>query len=182
MLADDIRERETMKNTEDLGQSVHFCRIKPCELDEAIALIRARVDWMDAVGIRQWNVTDYMGVYPRTYFEEIEQGGELFALFGEDGRMLAIGALKEADARWIAAEGAAFYLHHFASATDAPGAGSTYLALAEQYAKSVGKQYFRLDSATDNAKLEAYYTARGYLPVGRCVDGAYVGILREKKL
>jgi hypothetical protein len=30
--------------------------------------------------------------------------------------------------------------------------------------------------------LREYYTARGYIPVGRCIDGAYDGILREKKL
>jgi hypothetical protein len=153
------------------------------ELDEAIALIRARVAWMDAVGIRQWNVTDYMGVYPRSYFEQIFVGGELFALYDAAGRMLAVGALKQADERWQDAEDAdAFYLHHFASAVDCPGAGSRFLACAEQYAKTAGKQYFRLDSAIDNPKLEQYYSKRGYRPVGQCVDGAYVGILREKKL
>ncbi len=163
-----------------------FRRIRREELDAAIALIRARVDWMDEVGIRQWNVTDYMTVYPRTYFEEIERAGELFALLEANGRMLAVGALKERDDRWEGVEPGeasdAFYLHHFASATDCRGAGSDYLSLAEQYAQEVGKRCFRLDSAVDNPKLEEYYTARGYSPVGRCVDGAYVGVLREKKL
>ncbi len=40
----------------------------------------------------------------------------------------------------------------------------------------------RLDSSKGNATLAAFYENLGYLPVGKCKDGVYEGILREKKL
>ena len=40
----------------------------------------------------------------------------------------------------------------------------------------------RLDSAVGNKTLETYYTSRGYVEAGRCKDGLYEGILRQKKL
>ena len=38
-----------------------FRRAEEHEVDEVFELIMARVRWMDEVGIRQWNVTDYAG-------------------------------------------------------------------------------------------------------------------------
>ena len=58
----------------------------------------------------------------------------------------------------------------------------TFLEKAEEYCIKQGKRYLRLDSAVGNQTLEEYYTSRGYVEAGQCVDGLYRGILRQKKL
>lgn len=149
---------------------------------EIFALIMRRVAWMDRVGIRQWNATNYAACYPLTYYEQRLQQEELFVL--EDrfsGRIVCAGALFHADARW-ADPASAYYLHHFASDLDVKGTGSIFLKAAEDFTAAQGKQYLRLDSATDNPVLADYYTSRGYEAVGSCTDGLYEGILRQKKL
>ena len=146
------------------------------------ALILSRVAWMDEVGIHQWNDTDYDAVYPPAYYEECFKKGELFGLFSEAGEMLAVAALKESDPRWEESDTPAFYVHHLASRIGARGAGSLCLEKIEEHARACGKAYVRLDSAVDNEALTAFYTARAYCPVGHCIDGAYEGILREKKI
>lgn len=37
-------------------------------------------------------------------------------------------------------------------------------------------------AAEDNQTLAAYYAAQGFQPVGRCQDGPYHGVLRQKSL
>ena len=152
------------------------------EIPEVFGLIMRRVAWMDRVGIRQWNTTKYDERYPLDYYEMRRQRDELFVL--EDraaGRILCVGALFHEDERWPDPE-SAYYLHHLAAEVDAKGAGSIFLQMAEDYTASQGKKYLRLDSAVGNRTLEDYYTSRGYVEAGRCTDGLYEGILREKKL
>ena len=47
---------------------------------------------------------------------------------------------------------------------------------------NAGKEVLRLDSQKVNDDLSRYYEALGYPAVGECIDGAYVGIKREKTL
>lgn len=157
-----------------------FRQAKPEEIEEIFKLIMGRVAWMDTVGIHQWNDTKYDERYPLSYYEMRRQKQELFVL-EKDGQILCVGALFHEDERWPDPENA-FYLHHFASRVDKKGIGSLFLAKAEEYTKSQGKAYMRLDSAVGNETLERYYTSRGYTEAGRCVDGLYKGILRQKKL
>lgn len=160
-----------------------FRPIRRCEIAKAFEIVLKRIRWMDANGIRQWNVTDYAEVYPIAYYEECFENGELFVL-ADDKEILCIGVLKDSDAYWAKHNDSvdALYLHNLASEPDAKGAGSRFLAYAEAHARKCGKRCFRLDSAEDNPALAQFYGKRGYAPVGRCVDGPYVGILREKKL
>ena len=154
------------------------------EVPAVFELIMARVHWMDEVGIRQWNVTDYAGCYPPSHYEAARQRGDLFVLTDDSG-IAACAVLRRDDERWPEAMQAAepaFYLHHLATRVGAKGAGLIFLQMAEEYALRQGKTRFRLDSADDNAFLADYYTAQGYVPVGNCVDGLYSGILREKVL
>jgi len=152
------------------------------EIPAVFALIMRRVAWMDTVGIRQWNTTKYDQRYPLDYYERRRQMDELFVLEDkQSGKILSVGALFHDDERWPDPE-SAYYLHHLAADLGAKGAGSVFLQLAEDYTASQGKQYLRLDSAVDNPVLEEYYTSRGYREAGRCVDGLYEGILRQKKL
>lgn len=158
---------------------------RPAEANEVQAvfdLIMRRVAWMDTVGIHQWNTTKYDERYPLSYYEEKRQAEELFLLENtETGEILAVGALFHEDERWPE-QANARYLHHLASEVGKKGAGSIFLSEAERYAAKTGAEYLRLDSAVGNIVLEQYYTSRGYVEAGRCEDGLYYGILRQKKL
>lgn len=158
-----------------------FRQATPQQIQAVFDLIMDRVAWMDTVGIRQWNTTKYDQRYPLYYYEQRRQQEELFVLTDEAGKLLCVGALFHEDERWPEPE-SAYYLHHLASALDAKGSGSIFLEAAEAYTASQGKQYLRLDSAVGNKTLEEYYTSRGYTEAGRCTDGLYEGILRQKKL
>lgn len=152
------------------------------EVQEVFDLIMRRVAWMDRVGIRQWNTTKYDQRYPLHYYEKRRQQEELFVLEDtEKKKILCVGALFHEDERWPEAASAR-YLHHFASDVDAMGTGDLFLQEAERYAAAQGAAYMRLDSAVGNAKLEHYYASRGYIEAGRCEDGLYQGILRQKRL
>lgn len=155
------------------------------EVSAVFDLIMGRVRWMDDVGIRQWNVTDYAGCYPPEHYEAARQRGELFVMADEAGALLACGVLRQVDERWpetMQAAEPAFYLHHFATRTGMKGLGPIFLRMAEDYARRQSKTCFRLDSADDNPFLTDYYTILGYVPVGTCIDGLYSGILWEKRL
>lgn len=164
-----------------MGNKYIFRQAKPQEIQAVFDLIMTRVAWMDVVGIRQWNATRYDRRYPLHYYEQRRQREELFVLTDEAGKLFCVGALFHEDERWPDPQ-SAYYLHHLASALDAKGAGSIFLMEAERYTASQGKQYLRLDSAVGNKTLEDYYTSRGYVEAGRCTDGLYEGILRQKKL
>lgn len=164
-----------------------FRQIKKEEVPLMFSLILSRMKWMDAVGIKQWNVTFYDEVYPIAYYEEHRLQGNVFVLEKKaDKTIVAAAVLKKEDDRWEGVTGfkehSAFYLHNFASSSSEKGAGEIFLYFAEKYAADSGMEYMRLDSADDNNKLEEYYSSKGYVPVGECVDGLYKGILREKKL
>lgn len=164
-----------------------FRQIKKDEIPELFRIIMARVSWMDEVGIHQWNETKYDECYPPEYFEAHRQAGHTFVLTdGENGQILAGAVLKDTDERWDHIPGGreekSVYLHNFATRLGHKGIGSVFLSMAEDYAKRSGVRYFRLDSAVGNEKLTEYYSSRGYVPVGECVDALYTGILRQKEL
>ena len=158
-----------------------FRPAKAEEIQVVFDLIMGRVAWMDQVGIRQWNTTQYDRRYPLSYYEQRRQTEELFVLTDDEGKILAVGALLHEDERWPE-HASAYYLHHLASRVDAKGMGSVFLQMAEDYTAHMGKRYLRLDSAVGNRILEQYYASRGYVEAGICKDGLYEGILRQKEL
>ena len=165
-----------------MKEKYRFRKATQQEIPAVFALIMTRVAWMDRVGIRQWNTTKYDERYPLAYYEKRRQMEELFVL--EDRvscRIVCVGALLHSDPRWPDVL-PAYYLHHFAATLDAKGAGSIFLQQAEKYTANCKMQYLRLDSAVGNEKLENYYTTRGYVEAGYCIDGLYQGVLRQKKL
>ncbi len=165
-----------------MESSYTFRKALPQEIPAVFQLIMRRVAWMDRVRIHQWNDTNYAARYPLEYYEQRRQMDELFVLEQKaTGRLVCVGALFHEDDRWPE-QASAFYLHHFAAEVDAKGIGSVFLQEAELYAKRQGMTYLRLDSAVGNKTLEEYYTSRGYVEAGSCVDGLYRGILRQKKL
>ena len=164
-----------------MAENYHFRQARREEIQAVFDLIMGRVAWMDVVGIRQWNTTKYDQRYPLDYYEMRRQKEELFVLTDQQDQILAVGALLHEDERWPE-HASAYYLHHLASRVDAKGCGSIFLQMAEDYTAQMGKTYMRLDSAIGNKNLEQYYTSRGYVEAGRCSDGLYHGILRQKKL
>ena len=57
-----------------------FRKAKKEEIPVVFEIIGKRVKWMDKVGIKQWNTTNYAEVYPLSYFEEKRQNDECFLL------------------------------------------------------------------------------------------------------
>ena len=168
-------------------ENYEFRKIREDEIPLMFEIILSRMKWMDEVGIKQWNVTKYDEVYPVSYYEEKRQNGEVFVLSHPvSGEIAACAVLKSEDDRWNTVpeirDEKAFYLHNFAVPLNMKGAGAVFLRKAEEYAKNQGKKYFRLDSADDNKALESYYSEKGYVPVGECIDGLYKGILRQKEI
>ena len=149
-------------------------------LGAVMNLIEQRIGWMEQIGLRQWNTDGYQAAYPPAYFADKMRRGELYML-KRDGRVAAAAVLLEADDRWPEG-GSALYLHTFVADRREKGAGGALLALAEALARERGKDLLRLDCAADNPRLNDYYAQKGYRPAGRCAEGGYAGILREKRL
>lgn len=158
-------------------------RLIPAEevhMEAVFQIIDERIRWMDRVGIRQWNTTDYWGVYPREHYRRLAQQGELLVLVRGE-KVLGVGALLREDPRWEDGDRiCAYYLHHFAVTLEEKGIGSRMLAMLERYTRMSGKERLRLDCAVDNEFLNRYYEERDYALCGRCIDGLYEGNLREK--
>ena len=69
-----------------------FRPCRPEEAAEVFRLIRERTRWMDEVGICQWNHTDYLNVFPLSYYEEQQAEGTLYALCERQTGKLAAAA------------------------------------------------------------------------------------------
>lgn len=160
-----------------------FTPASPADMEAVYALIDRRIHWMDEVGIRQWNVTDYWGVYPRGHYIEQMEKGRLFVYKSADGHVLGTAVLYESDERWEGVPDVpAYYVHHLATEIGIKGVGRFILREIESLARQSGKSCVRLDCADDNPRLNRYYEEAGYRICGRCIDGIYTGNLREKKL
>lgn len=160
---------------------------KPAESNEAeeiFGLYVKRVRWMDEQGIRGWNTTGYLERYPVSYYREQCELGTLYTLRNAaDGTLAGAVVLYRSDDRWAdKANVPAYYIHNLVAAPGAGGAGARIIEESERIAAAHGKQFIRLDCAEDNAFLNEYYVSKGYVEAGRCEDGPYKGICREKRL
>lgn len=151
------------------------------ELDRIFSLYVARVRFMDEKGIRQWNVTDYLSVYPKEYYAKMQRSGFLYSLKMPDGKTVGAVVLLDDDGRWND-DKAAVYIHNLVTDPAEKGAGKILLALIEKFAAEHGKTLLRLDYAADSAFLKSYYTSLGFIPVGVYEEGAYRGTLAEKNI
>ena len=152
------------------------------DIARIFSLYTTRVRWMDEAGIRQWNVTDYLSVYPREYYARMQLESKLY-VYASGAEILAAAVLLQRDERWEGRlETPAWYVHNLVSAPGASGAGAAFLQEAEALARRNGAKTMRLDCAQDNIRLGVWYEAQGYLPAGTCAEGPYHGLLREKQL
>ena len=159
-----------------------FRQARPEEIEEIFSLYKKRIRWMDENGVRQWNATDYLAIYPAEYYRGRQAQGNLYAL-EEDGAIAAAAVLLESDARWPDREdSAAYYVHNLVTDSAVRGAGRRMLAETEALAARQGKRFVRLDCAVSNAFLNEYYGSMDYELAGRCREGGYEGNRREKKL
>lgn len=151
------------------------------DIDDVFSLFEKRVDWMNQQNIHQWNDTDYLNAYPKSYYIRQQELGNLYVL--ADSHVVGAVVLLQSDDRWTDRAGSpAYYVHNLVTDPSVGGAGRELLAQAEQLAVQHGKRFMRLDCAVDNAFLNDYYESMGYLPAGICEDGLYKGNRREKAL
>jgi len=163
-----------------------FRKARLQDVEAIMALVQRRIDWMNVVGLHQWNETDYFGRYPREYWE---RNIDYFLVGEADIHVVVAIALYTEDVRWTRdghytgnLSGAAYYLHHLVTDPAAKGAGVEMMKYVEHYAAEQGIHLLRLDSAVGNLSLEKYYNALGYTSCGICQDRLYHGILREKSI
>lgn len=160
----------------------HFESAETENLSDIYALYEQRVQWMDAVGLKQWNVTDYLNAFPLSYYQNLQKSGKLYVLKHEH-RIVGALALFDHDDYWPDSDTAsAYYIHHLVSDSQYRGIGKLMLRHAEKIAVDSGKEYLRLDCAVDNPALNLYYQSKGYAYAGTCQDGPYLGNRLAKKL
>lgn len=89
-----------------MKQRYLFRHGKKSDVKEVIGLIEARIEWMDAEGIRQWNVNHYRERYPESYFEQAAEARQMYVLEDErTARIVAAAILLTEDKRWGKAQG-----------------------------------------------------------------------------
>lgn len=160
----------------------NFGLAKTENISDVFSLYQQRVQWMDATGLKQWNVTDYLNAFPLSYYYALQEAGKLYVL--TEGKQVAGAlALFDHDDYWPDSDNAsAYYIHHLVSDINHRGAGRFLLKQAEKIATLHGKEYLRLDCAADNITLFKYYEKMGYVYAGKCQDGPYIGKRLTKKL
>lgn len=153
---------------------------KEDDVERLIKLVSSRMEWMDRMGIDQWNNSHYDERYPREYYIECMNDNRLFVLEDTESRLVvAAGVLFEYDPRWGDIGGDAFYLHHLVADENAKGSGRIYVLQAYRFAEKMGKEFLRLDSKKGNQKLEEWYSDLGFKAVGHCSEQYHEGILRQ---
>lgn len=98
-------------------------------------------------------------------------------------RIIGAAILPTTDERWDGERAEdTDYIHHLVTDTGVPGAGKRLLSEIERYSAESGESRICLDCAEDHVFLNSYYDSLGYHAVGRCREGSYVGVKREKRL
>ncbi len=160
----------------------HFRLANENEIDDVLYLIQQRIKWMDEVGIEQWNKTNYLDCYTKTYFKDCVARHELYIMFDyTDTRIVGAVVLLSHDKRWID-DTDVFYIHNLVTTVGENGLGEILLKNCENVAKQKNKQRLRLDCQAENVKLNSFYKKLGFDYIGQVQDGLYRGNKREKIL
>jgi len=158
-----------------------FRRAELQEVNAVVSLIKRRIQWMDEVGINQWNKCDYFMIFPMDYFRKQQSLGNLY-VFSETGIKGAV-VLLEDDPSWRdRTDSSALYIHNLVTDLNAPGVGKRIMACVEALAAKSGKRFLRLDCAADSTFLNSYYESLGFVPAGKCRIASYEGTKREKRI
>lgn len=157
---------------------------KPEEVEKAFDLYRKRVQWMDEVGIKHWNVYDYLSLYPISYFKWQQRHGYLFLLLKDDSLIGSV-VLRDHDCEGVWRDKScahAYYIRNLVTDPSEKGAGRLFLSEIEKKALADGAQYLRLDCSRSNTALNEYYRTKGYNLRGTLRRGEYLGNKWEKNL
>ncbi len=152
-------------------------------LQHIYTLIDKRIEWMDKMGIQQWNVTNYWEVYPKNYYINELKNKNLYVLKrNKDEAIIGAVVIFDVDVRWKDDyDVPAYYIHNFVTDINEKGAGKFMLKCIQELAINNNKICLRLDCATSNKNLNDYYKQEGFVLVGQCIDGNYFGNKREKR-
>jgi hypothetical protein len=163
-------------------EKYHFRLAKENEIDDVLYLIQQRIKWMDEVGIEQWNKTDYMNCYPKTYFKDCVTRRNLYILFvAINTKVVGAVVLLAQDKRWHD-DADALYIHNLVTALGKKRLGELLLKNCENVARQKNKQRLRLDCQAQNVKLNVFYEKMGFDYIDQVQDGQYQGNKREKAL
>ncbi|MFY7069688.1 GNAT family N-acetyltransferase [Nocardiopsis changdeensis] len=138
-------------------------------IDEVLEVLDEAAAWLGARGIDQW---------PPRFDAEWVAGavsrGETW-LVGAGGEVAGTITLDWDDPLWSDLGGAAGYVHRMAVRRRAAGLGSVMLGWASGAARRHGAEALRLDCVASNARLRAYYEARGFVHRGDVAVGGAPG-------
>lgn len=157
---------------------------KELDVEDVFNIIKERIKWMDKVGIKQWNVTDYCTRFPKEHYINKMKTNNLYVLRQtKDDKIVGAVVCFDIDERWLDhLEVPAYYLHNFVTHPDVKGAGKIILKCMEEHALNNNKKALRLECAMDNSGINNYYEQNGFTLVGLCDDGPYTWNRREKVL
>ncbi|RJG24329.1 N-acetyltransferase [Paenibacillus thiaminolyticus] len=137
--------------------------------------------WRTARGIMLWDEHAFTTVYIERFMQEREV---FIALAGGDG--IGCFAIQWSDPEiWRELDNEeSGYLHRLVVTRKYSGMriGYRLLEWAENYVKSQGKRFFRLDCMTENEGLNQYYAEAGFAFVRTAVGEGWSANLYEKKL
>ena len=153
------------------------CRV---EAAKVFHMIEERIAWMERSGMKAWNRSDYLSIFPLSYFESMAEDGILYVL-AEGDDIFAAAVILESDERWPEG-GSAMYIHNLVARDDRRGAGRKLIERAEELARERGKAELRLDAATGNEPLLDYYHSMDFIDSGYCTAGTYEGTRLRKLL
>ena len=151
------------------------------DLPSVFKLIDDRIKWMDKVGLKQWNVTNYWECYPESYYRMRMDMEELYIMKDREGTAVATIALIKDDYRWPGDKDA-FHAHHLATAIGVPGLGAIAIDFCKDISRKFNMPYLRLDCAVGNDMLNNFYKDLGFTYAGPIVDRLYTGNKLEFKL
>lgn len=138
-------------------------------IDEVLGVLDEAAAWLGARGIVQWP--------PRFDAEwvagAIARGETWLVNVGDE--VAGTITLDWDDPLWADHGGTAGYVHRMAVRRRAAGLGSAMLDRASEAARDHGADALRLDCVRSNARLRAYYEARGFVHCGDVAVGGAPG-------
>ena len=148
-----------------------FQRAQETDIARVMEMIEARIRWMDACGIEQWNKNGYLSAYPEAYYREELESRRLYVLRGETTkRVYGALVLRESDENWDDGE-SALYVNNLVADLHEKGAGLYMLSFCDVLARAKGKSYLRLEDINADYGVGERYTHLGLEKLRVLCDG-----------
>ncbi|WP_432166894.1 GNAT family N-acetyltransferase [Streptomyces sp. bgisy031] len=151
------------------GSEVAFRVAADEQTDDVLQVLDEAAGWLGARGITQWPAR-----FEAEWVAEAIARGETW-LIGVGGRVAGTITLDWEDPLWTDLGGSAGYVHRMAVRRWAAGLGVVMLGWASDAARHRGADALRLDCVSSNARLRAYYEARGFVHRGDVAVGGAPG-------